>query len=62
MVIKCEIFKILLSNVKRSFFCIFQNIPLKYSSIYATLANNSKTFISESYSRKFFSKEGVSLR
>ena len=62
MVMKCEIFKILLSNGKRQFFCIFQEIPLKSNSLYASLVNYSKTFISESYSTKIFWKEGVSLR
>ena len=63
MVLKCEISKILLSNVKKNnFFRIFQNIRLKCSSLYTNLQNYSKTFISKSYSAKFLSKEGLSLR
>ena len=55
-------FKVLLSNVKIHFFRIFQNIPLKYSSLYTNLPNYSKTLISKIHSTKFLLKENVSVR
>ena len=58
MVLKCEIFKILLSNIKRQFFHIFQNISLKYSSLYTNLPNYSKTFISKIIQQNFFRRKG----